>query len=190
MPHSTRPVHSKSHPVHVTMKLRRGLPRLRRAGAHQVLRGAFLCARERFGMRIVHYSVLSNHLHLIVEACDRRAISRGMQGLAIRIAKRLNKSWDRRGRVFAERYHARFLKSPREVRNALAYVLHNARKHGLDVSVDAPDPFSSGAWFDGWRGGLQFAAAGTGPVARARTWLLQAGWRRHGLVGLEEGPGP
>ena len=194
VPHSTRPRHAARHPVHVTIRLRKGLPRLRRRGEYRVLEGAFRAARERFGMRVVHYSVLSNHVHLIVEARDRRAISRGMQGLAIRIAKRLNRFWDRTGRVFAERYHERFLRTPREVRNALAYVLHNARKHGLAVSAEAPDPYSSGRWFEGWRGGWLFSLEGAGsfsaPVAAARTWLLRVGWRRRGLVALDERPGP
>jgi hypothetical protein len=144
-------------------------------------------------MRVVHYSVLSNHLHLVVEGRDRRALSRGMQGLAIRIAKRLNRYWDRSGRVFAERYHERALKTPREVRHALAYVLHNARKHGLRVAADGPDPCSSGAWFDGWKGGRRFAAERAGgpfvPIVAPRTWLLAIGWRRRGLVALDERPG-
>ena len=192
MPHSRRGGHRARHPVHVTMRLRKGLRRLRRRGEYAVVKGALRAARERFGMRVVHYSVQSNHLHLVVEGRDRRAISRGMQGLAIRIAKRLNRYWDRSGRVFAERYHERSLRTPREVRNVLAYVLHNARKHGLVVAEDAPDPFSSGAWFDGWRGGLRFsverAGCGWAPVAAARTWLLGAGWRRRGLIGLDERP--
>jgi len=194
VPHATRPRHAARHPVHVTVRLRKGLPGLRRRGAYAVLRGAFRAARERFGMRVVHYAVLSNHVHLLVEASDRRALSRGMQGLAIRIAKRLNRYWDRTGRVFAERYHERFLRTPREVRNALAYVLHNARKHGLSIPGDAPDPFSSGRWFDGWREGRVFSLERAGgpfaPVAAARTWLLRAGWRRRGLVALDERPGP
>jgi len=49
----------------------------------------------------------------------------------IRVAKGLNKLWARRGKVFADHYHDRILRTPREVRNALCYVLHNAKKHGL-----------------------------------------------------------
>ena len=172
---------SKRFPVHVTLRIEEGLPSLRRKGEYAVLQGAFASGRERFGFRLIHFVVLSNHLHLMTEAKDRRAHTRGMQGLAIRIAKRLNKHWGRKGRVFADRFHGRELKSPREVRTALRYLLHNARRHRVALAPSGPDPYSSGRWFDGWRGiapDRLFAA----PLARARTWLLQAGWRRHGLI--------
>ena len=48
-------------------------------------------------MRIIEFSVQGNHLHLIVEAENSDALSRGMQGLAIRIAKALNSLMERAG---------------------------------------------------------------------------------------------
>jgi hypothetical protein len=108
-----------------------------------------------------------------------------VKGLAVRVARTLNRLWKRSGRVFSDRFHARPLRTPREVRSALAYVLHNARRHGLRLL--GVDPCSSGPWFDGWRQGL--VLEGDGPCARAATWLLREGWRRHGLIGIEEEPG-
>ena len=179
------------HPVHVTLKLERGLPRLRNKAAYRVLRRAFVGANAKDGFRLCEYSVQGNHIHLIVEAKDRPALSRGMQGLAIRIALGLNRLWERTGRVFADRYHDRILRTPREVRNALAYVLNNARRHRLGLKW-AIDLFTSGPWFEGWK------EAGIGrtvqrpkerPTVQARSWLLQAGWRRHGLIRVAEVPG-
>jgi REP element-mobilizing transposase RayT len=147
----------------------------------QVLYGALRAARERNGMRICHYSVQSNHLHLIVEAPDAEALSRGMQGLAVRIARRINRHMRRQGTVFKDRYHARALKTAWQVRIALRYVLLNARKHSqsqrwqqecrlaqtstvaaFDRFRATPfpvgpehcphiDPFSSALWFSGWK---------------------------------------
>ena len=140
-------------------------------------------------MRLVHWSVLGNHLHSLIEASDRRALSRGMQGLAVRLAKALNCWWQRAGRVFADRYHSRALRSPSEVRRALFYVLQNARKHGIEP--DGADPYSSGPWFDGWLGG---ECTDPQPVERptwlraARTWLLGHGWRRLGLLDVDAWP--
>src|SRR6185436_16442073 len=145
--------------VHVTLKLARGLPSLRRRREHAVLLQAFALAGARGGVRVVHYSAQSNHVHLICEARDRRALSRGVHRLAIRVAKRLNRLWRRRGRLFGDRYHDHVLRTPREVRNALAYVLDNARNHGVWLASGRADPFSS-------------AGALGGPLARARTWLL------------------
>ena len=103
---------------------------------------------SRPSFQVVHYSIQSNHLHFIVEAHDRRALSSGLRGLLIRIAFALNKLWNRRGSVLAGRFHERELLNPRQVRNALVYVLNNGRKHG--VRHAGPDPLSSGARFDGW----------------------------------------
>ena len=102
-----------------------------------------------------------------------------MKGLCVRIARALNRLWKRAGSVFSDRYHAHVLKTPREVRNALNYVLHNAARHGSRLG--GPDPCSSGAWFDGWRHDLRLArVAPASPLPRAITWLLRVGWRRHG----------
>ena len=172
-------------PVHVTVRLGEGLPGARGVKTRGVLRAAFRAGRERFGFRLVQYSVQSTHLHLLVEGRDRRAISRGMQGLLIRVAKGLNRVWGRKGKVFADRYHDRILRTPREVRNAVRYVLKNAEHHGM-VFRGRPDPHSSGAWFDGWREGRVAGEQEVAPVAEARTWLLGSGWRRHGLLALNE----
>jgi REP element-mobilizing transposase RayT len=171
--------------VHVTARLRAGLPSLRRDAERRVLEHALSRGAARFGFRLTQYSIQSNHAHLIAEASDRRALWRGVQGLLVRIAKALNKLWSRRGRVFGDRYHARHLKTPREVRAALLYVLQNARRHG--VRVLGIDRFSSGPWFDGWKQRVA-ATRRSFPGVEARVWLLRVGWRRHGLIGVEEVP--
>jgi len=173
----------------VTLRVIRGLPRLRRGSAYRALRAAFGGGSERFGFRLNQFAVMNDHFHLIVEADDRRALSRGLKGLAVRMARALNGAWKRKGRVFFERYHEHVLRTPREVRNALAYVLNNARKHRAWLRPGAVDPFTSGSWFDGWRGGI--ARGQTEPsIAPARTWLQLVGWRRHGLIDVAEVPGP
>ena len=144
-----------------------------------------LHARDDF--RIVHFAIQSNHVHLIAEASDRRGLTQGLRGLGVRLARRLNAHWKRRGRVLSDRYHARSLRSPREVRAALVYVLANARHHG--ASYAGYDGYTSGAWFDGWRA-YPPAELARAPVRAATTWLLRIGWRRHGLVRLDEAPRP
>jgi hypothetical protein len=113
-----------------------------------------------------------------------------MQGLLVRIAHSLNEIWRRVGSVFADRFHARELRTPREVRAALVYVIQNARHHGWQLR--GIDPCSSGPWFDGWRDGWKqkLPILVDRPVSAARTWLLDEGWRRRGLIGLEETPAP
>ena len=169
VPHRRRAPHDVRCPVHATLRLRAGLPSLRDPQTFVVVRGA-LAAASAATFRVVHFSVLADHVHLLVEADRPNGLARGLQGLAIRVAKAVNRTLSRHGRVFAERYHARSLKTPREVRNALAYVLQNFRKHV--PGARGLDPRSSGRWFDGWLTPVPTpagaAAGGRGPyVARA-----------------------
>jgi hypothetical protein len=125
------------------------------------------------------------HVHLIIEALNRLALSRGMQGLLMRVARALNRAWQRSGSVFSERHHDRILRTPKEVRSALAYVLNNAKRHGIfEAGVDA---FSSGLWFDGWREAKPSVSVRS-ILPKARTWLLTLGWRRWGLISLDTVP--
>ena len=180
----------------VTMKLKQGLPALRDLEVYEPLCHAFDRGKDRAGrleggeIRLVEYSVQNDHLHLIVDAKDKVSLSRGMQGLAIRIARTLNRVWGRKGRVFADRYHSRILKSPREVRNVLIYVLQNVKKHlGRLPLRGRPDVFSSGPWFRSWRDYDDPTWLGPeGPIVRPMSWLLRRGWKRRGLLSLAESP--
>jgi putative transposase len=186
--------------VHVTLRRARVLPSLRHQRTVAELEKSLQKASgHRY--RVVHYSLQADHVHLVVEAADGVALSRGMQGLAVRLARAFNRVVRRRGRVWADRYHARELRSPREVRAGLVYVLMNHKKHGVAARSREPaelalDPYSSAAWFDGFAaraGPLAVALRATLPtetipVARARTWLLRRGWRKRGLIGPEEHP--
>jgi len=171
--------------VHVVLRLDEGLPSMRSKHPYRILRRSFAAGCDRFGFRLNHYSVQGNHLHFIVEAQNRESLSRGLKGLAVRIAKGLNKLWARKGRVFADRYFDRILRTPREVKNALRYVLKNGNKHGAHNKPE-PDRFSSGPFFNGWRElpAVEARTFGPPPLATARTWLQTTGWRRHGLISV------
>src|SRR5690606_18146901 len=141
--------------------------------------------------RICHISIQQGHLHLVCEADDRMALARGLQGFQISCARRLNRAltrrngFDCRGPVFADRYHARILHSPRQVHHALRYVLSNWRRHRQDTNLPwAVDLYSSAARFDGWAvppPAPRPDALGPPPelpTALPETWLLTTGWRR------------
>jgi hypothetical protein len=155
---------------------------------------AFEKAKTRFGARLVQFSVQSNHLHLIVEVGEHRTLARAMQGLAIRLARRLNQRVGRRGAVFSERYHARALRTPLEVRRALVYVLRNNQHHGTGAGQPRRyDPLSTAPYFDGFTTRVYLPRNGfippeEPPVVAAETWLLRFGWRRLGLIRPEEKP--
>jgi REP element-mobilizing transposase RayT len=188
-------------PQHVTLRVVPGLGSLRRYRPLRVVRQAIAAGGHKQDFRIVEFNLLSNHIHLIVEAADAEALARGMQGFEVRVARRLNRVLERRGKLFAERYHARSLKTPTEVRNAIRYVVLNQRHHiargGRRPSGSVLDGYSSAAWFDGWKSRPQAfepwqreLLAAPRPNARATVWLLTTGWKRLGLIGLGEAPGP
>jgi REP element-mobilizing transposase RayT len=170
--HERRPPLSRHTPVHVTLRLLPDLPTLRRHTMWNVLRERFRAGKDRFGFRLVDFSVQSNHIHLVCEGNDKRALTRGMQGLAIRLARGINKRLGRRGKVFACRYHARQLKSPRETRSALVYVLGNYARHAnippgyiIDVYSTAPPYFKFSRRFAG--------EPDEGMTTAASSWLLR-----------------
>jgi REP element-mobilizing transposase RayT len=167
--------------------LRPGLPSLRRSQELAILRSAFAASSAEETFRAVQYSLQSNHVHLIVEAHDAVALSTGMKGLLVRIARGLNRAWGRTGTVFRDRYHVRALRTPREVRFALVYVLQNARKHG--IVVRGLDPFTSGEGSDGCADSSAGVADDSGRLeVRPRTWLLSTGWLRWGRIRIAESP--
>ncbi len=137
---------------------------LRSGRCFRVLRRAFSVARARFGMRLCHFSVMGNHIHFLVEADDSLALARGMKGLGVRIAKSLNRVMGKTGRVYADRYFSRILRTPTEVAKARNYVINNALKHKL--IPHNPDPFSS----------QKIPDATVPPL----TWLLSQGYLRAG----------
>jgi len=160
----------------VTLRTVPGKASLRRQRMLYALEEAFRAARIRFGMRIVHYAILGNHVHLIVEAEDREALARGMQGLAIRMARTINRVLRRGGgQVWADRYHSHVLKSRREAANALRYLFGNFARHAAGWGGRIKpygDMFTS----------IRFLGIATveDPVAAPATWLLRIGWRGGG----------
>jgi hypothetical protein len=174
--HRRRPPHEARHPVHVTLRAREEVRSLRSGAAFGALLGALSRASKSW-FRVIHFSVQTDHVHLIVEADGDLPLVRGVQGLAVRCAKRVNRELGRRGAVWEHRYHARRLGTPREVRAGLEYVLLNFRKHlGAGPGID---PRSSGRWFDGWAQPPQ-PPTGPSPLPPPRTWLINVGWRRAG----------
>lgn len=183
----------REYPVQVTLRICEGLPSLRARPAWAVVVKVMRAMRARAGFRIVQFSVLSNHLHAIVEADDAATFSSAMRSLTIRLARALNRLWQRHGKVLEHRFHARALRSPSEVARSLAHVLLNARKHaaqrGRQLPPDWVDPRSTGVRFDGWARPPRATSDRDFGVSAPQTWLLRHGWRRCGLLALDAVPG-
>jgi REP element-mobilizing transposase RayT len=191
VPHRARAQHLARHPMHVTARAVRGLPSFR---TQRIVNLFFLQMRRLndASFQIVHFSVQTNHVHLIVEAADRETIARKMAGFMISVAKRLNAEVLRRarGKVWGDRYYRRDITRAREMHSVLQYVFGNAKKHGL-IPRDAAklDPASSAWTFDGWDVKVPLPD----PKLRwkppePRTALLKHDWVVHGLLPLGGSP--
>jgi len=175
--------------VLITVRVADGVPSLRGFPVVEALRATFKAASVRDGFCLVHYSIQRDHVHMIVEADDHAALGRGMKSVVSRIAHAVKRVFRLEGSVMAGRYHARRLESPRQVYNALRYVLLNSRKHCRRPGPAVVDEASSGRWFEGFRSHRPRVPGRPKEVAAPATWLLATGWKRHGLIGLEDVPG-
>ena len=174
--------------IHVTVRMARTVPNLRSQRGFRAVEHALKAEARRGELRVVHYSVQGNHVHLVVEADDRVALAGRMQGFSIRLAKRINRDVMRRprGRVLDHRYHASVLATPSAVRNAIAYVLFNRAHHVPTTDRTLLDPYSSARVETHFAHEVRVPAwsPGTGPppVSEPSTWLLRAGYRRAGRI--------
>ncbi len=171
VPHLRRPSLEARHPVGITLRVRREIWSLRGTRCVRAIRRALELGHQRRGFRVVHFSILGNHLHLIVEAESRTCLSSGVQGLEVRMARAINRAMTRRGHVFADRFHAHVLRSPSEVARARRYVLDNFAIHQrrLGLMAEAGDTFTS----------ERMPSCATAP----QTWLLRIGWKRGRPIG-------
>ena len=204
-PHTTRDEISSSDVLHVVLRAVPGVGNLRCREVYKAVRAASVTTARRTEFRIVHLSIQYNHIHMLVEAESAEALASGMHGFEISAARHINTALRvggrrRRGSVFAGRYYVVVIRSPKQVRHVLAYVLGNWRRHRED-RVGLPrrwlvDPFSTAVSFDGWK-----ELEGQPPwtirpdyaplvVTPAQSWLLCIGWRRHGAISVHEVPGP
>jgi REP element-mobilizing transposase RayT len=200
--------------VHVVLRATRDIGSLRKRFMYRAIREATIAVamrelhdREGGAFRIIHISIQRDHVHLLVEADHKRALSNGMQRFQISAAKHINaavslrRSERRRGPVFPDRFHQEIIETPRQARHALSYVLNNWRKHRQD-RVDFArswnvDPFSTGVQFPGWKERedaiVWWKIRETYDplvVYLPKTWLLREGWTRHGRISWSEVPGP
>ncbi|MBA3463450.1 MAG: transposase [Deltaproteobacteria bacterium] len=199
-PHTIRESFKASEPLHIVLRVEEVMGNLRRRSMYRALRAATLAVASREDFRIVHLSIQRLHVHLLVEADGKRALSRGLQAFEISAAKHMNAGlkWKqrRRGKVFTDRYHSEVIRSRRQARHALAYVLNNWRKHREDRGMSwNVDPFSSGCSFTGWKALEKKLVMWKVPatyeamiVWLPKTWLLREGWMLYGRIDFREVP--
>jgi REP element-mobilizing transposase RayT len=188
--HMARPKINLKAPANITLKLKKGLPNLRTKGLLKEFNTCIKKAREH-GLYVIHFSLLTDHIHMIIEADGNNALGSGMRSLAGRFAKIIQKRVIEKGAVFKGRYHLRLLKTPTEVKNALEYVLLNHSKH--IKSIEQLDPFSSAKHFKGWKKLLghrfaniiqievEFLKEDEGCeniLSSPQSWLCKSGWER------------
>lgn len=135
--HIARDEIKKPIPLHLTIKIEKTKAGLKNKAMLKLLHHCIKKSRMK-GLRIVHYTLEFDHVHLLVEATNKETTSKGMQSFGIAFSKGINKLKCLKGRVFKTRYHFRKLNSPREIKNVLNYILGNSIKHGQSPSIITP----------------------------------------------------
>ena len=190
--HATRVAVPKGSCVHITLRTQPGVAKLRTRKVWDAVRESTRRVSEREGFRVCELSVMNDHLHVLVEASGRDALTSGMNALCTSLARRINTALGRTGKLFGDRYGARVLKTALDTRTALAYVLNNARRHaaqrGQQLERGWLDPYSSAPEFTGGRGVAPQPRDDEPWLSPPGTTLLRTGWRRLGLLEVDEVP--
>ena len=139
VPHRTRPQFKSRFPLHVTLRIRRDVRAMRTQHCFKAMERAFWTGGNKYGLRLVHFAVMNDHIHMMVEAEGKESLSKAMHALNIRIARAVNRAQQRRGNVLADHYHADILRSPTHVVRVRTYLLTNAAKH---YNLVGADPFA------------------------------------------------
>ena len=118
----------KASSLHLTIKVRENKADIQSKRILKALHHAIKRARLK-GLKVVHYTLEYNHVHLLVESVDNKTLHKGMQAFGITIAKAINKIKRSKGAVYKNRYHLRLISSPRQLKNVLHYIFNNGVKH-------------------------------------------------------------
>jgi putative transposase len=180
--HTARPRLNSRIPFHVTLRFNEAIPNLRVEKFVLKFIAAIEKARAK-GLDVNHFTIESTHIHFMGETENNDLLTKGILSLQSCIVWALRKIFGHYGDVFQGRYHLHELETPREVRNALLYVIFNHAKH-CKVERFA-DAFSSAHAFEElhrfvrkpgrpprWQNQLERA------LAPAKSWLQTRGWKR------------
>jgi hypothetical protein len=113
--HTRRPKLTARHPLHIMLRIRDDVWNLKTRRCLPTIEEVFSAGGEGSGFHVVQYSVQPDHLHVLAEASDQRALSRGMQGIGVRLSRAINRLMQREGTIFVDRYDAQSLRTAEEV---------------------------------------------------------------------------
>lgn len=154
--HIARDKVTKHTSLHLTIKIERLKAGLRNKDVLKQLHDSIKKARK-IGLRVIHYTLEFDHVHLLVEVDSNQQLAKGMQSFGISFSKGINKIKAQVGKVFKTRYHFRKLKSPNEIKNVIFYILGNSLKHKKDFSILSPynTAITASALFPGFELGIE-----------------------------------
>jgi REP element-mobilizing transposase RayT len=138
--HRERPILTKPTSLHLTVKILRAKAKLKNKIILSILKRSIMNARKK-GLRVIHYSLEYDHIHLLIEADDNFILGKGMQAFGVTFSKALNRMRKMRGAVYKHRYHFRKIIGARQLKNVLNYLFTNGLKHNTAKSI--LNPFNS-----------------------------------------------
>jgi REP element-mobilizing transposase RayT len=88
-------------------------------------------AKKRFGLSVLNYMVISNHVHLLVKDTVPNIIAQSMQLIAGRTAQEYNQRKGRQGAFWEDRYHATAIETNEHLHRCLVYIDLNMVRAGV-----------------------------------------------------------
>jgi REP element-mobilizing transposase RayT len=132
--HISREDIKKPTSLHLTIKVRENKADIKNKQILKALHHSIKRARMK-RLKIVHYTLEYNHIHLLVEAEIKQLVHQGMQAFGISLAKKINTIKRLKGTVYKHRYHLRKINSPRDLKNVLHYIFNNGIHHKRTSNV-------------------------------------------------------
>lgn len=132
--HTHRPVFKKPASLHLTIKIAKEKSNLKNKEVLSILKRAILNSRK-MGLRVIHFTLEYDHIHLLIEAENNHLLGKGMQSFGVTLSKAINKLKKTSGQVYRHRYHFRKITSARQLKNVMNYIFRNGLKHGTSAGI-------------------------------------------------------
>lgn len=112
---------------HVTARINNKEHHIRRNLCKEMVLEILAKLQKEMGFKIEHFSLMNNHIHLIITTLDFE-LPKIMQRLLMTYAIRYNKRYNRTGHVWGDRYYSRILWTQEAVRKCFEYLNENPVK--------------------------------------------------------------
>ncbi len=93
-------------------------------------------AKKKYSFRIENFSIMSNHVHLMIKPLERSSLSKIMQWILSNFAIRFNKFYGIHGHVWYDRFKSKVVKTIQHYFAVHEYINNNPVKAGMVLNPE------------------------------------------------------